>query len=76
MSEIVAVKVPKHIKDAMRRLKGKIKWSEEIRAFIEDKVREARSEENMKNIMEMLRETKEAPRGSATKSIREDRDGN
>lgn len=76
MSEIVAVKVPKHIKDAMRRLKDKIKWSEEIRAFIEDKVREAKSEENMKDVMEMLRETKEATRGSAAKSIREDRDSN
>jgi len=76
MSEIVAVKVPKHLRDAMRRLKDKIKWSEEIRAFIEDKLREAESEENIKKVIQMLRETGEVPKGSAVKSIREDRDSN
>lgn len=76
MSEIVAVKVPKHLKDAMRRLRDRVKWSDEIRAFIEDKVREAESGENMKKVIEMIRETSEVSKGSAVKSIREDRDTN
>lgn len=76
MKEIVAVKVPRHLKEAMRRLKDRVKWSEEIRVFIEDRVRKAESEENMNKVIEMLGETAEVPKGSAAKSIREDRDSN
>jgi hypothetical protein len=42
---VVSLKVSKRTKEEMERLKGRINWAEETRAFIEGKLEEKKREE-------------------------------
>lgn len=53
-----------------------INWSEEIRKFIEEKVREHRRMKALEEIDAMLTGLPRARRGTARNYVREDRDGN
>jgi len=74
VSEIVAVKVPKKLRSAMRRLSGRVNWPAEIRAFIWERVRQEEAEENIKKVTELIEKTSSASSGFAAASVREDRD--
>jgi hypothetical protein len=74
MSEIVAVKVPKPLKERMRQLRRKIDWPEEIRRFVDERARQAESVERMREIVVLLRKTAQVSEGFAERSVREDRD--
>jgi hypothetical protein len=72
---VVSVKVKKEIKEKMLKYKEKVNWAEEIRKFIEMKIREIEAEENIKRVCEILSKIEfHAPKGSSVEMIREGRD--
>jgi hypothetical protein len=72
---VVSVKVKKEIKEKMLKYKEKVNWAEEIRKFIEMKIREIEAEENIKRVCEILSKIESrAPKGSSVEMIREGRD--
>jgi predicted signal transduction protein with EAL and GGDEF domain len=73
---VVSVKVKREIKEKMLKYKEKVNWAEEIRKFIEMKIREIEAEENIKRVCAILSKIEfHAPKGSSVEMIREDRDG-
>ena len=69
-SEILTIRVPKELKEKMKKLN--INWSEEIRLFIERKIR---SHELLQALTEIRRRAKERRASvDSTKLIREDRE--
>jgi hypothetical protein len=70
LSEIVTVRVPRELKEKMRKYENG--WSEEIRNFIENRVKQL-------ELRELIEEVSEDPRrpkvkGDSTRLIREDRE--
>jgi len=51
-----------------------VKWSEEIRNFILEKLEEEKRKESIRNAEEILRGVRKLPEGGAAKLVREDRD--
>ena len=73
---VVSVKVKKEIKEKMLKYKEKVNWAEEIRKFIEMKIREIEAEENIKRVCDALSKIEfRAAKGSSVEMIKEDRDG-
>ncbi len=71
---VVSVKVPPKVKEDMQRVKGSVRWSEEIRNFILVKLEEERRKENIKDAEKTLEKVRRLPKGSTAKLVREDRD--
>jgi len=74
MAKVVAVKVPDALKEEMDKLKDRVKWPDELRRFIEQRIREEEAKDNLREVIELLKSTKEVPKGFASSSVREDRD--
>lgn len=75
MSVVVSFKVRREVKELMDRFKDRINWSEELRRFVEEKVRELLARENFENVMRALSEAGwGVPKGFSSSSVREDRD--
>jgi hypothetical protein len=72
---VVSVKVPPKVKEDMQRLKDSVKWSEEIRKFILGKLEEEKRKEGVKRAEKILGKVRKLPKGSASRLVREDRDG-
>ncbi len=73
VNEVVSIRIPKELKKKMKEIK--INWSEEIRAFIEEKVREYTRIKKLNEIDEMLSRISTRKR-CAARYVREDRDSN
>jgi len=71
---VVSVKVPKEIKDKMRKNKGKVDWPEEIRRSIVEKIEEIERKETIENVEKLLAKLPVQPRRAISKLVREDRD--
>ncbi len=69
----MSVKVPPKVKEDMQKVKD-VKWSEEIRNFILEKLEEEKRKESIRKAEAVLRGVRRLPKGSASKLIREDRD--
>jgi predicted DNA-binding protein len=70
LSDVLTIRVPKDLKERMRRLDNS--WSEEIRDFIEERIRQL-------ELVELIEETTKSPsrprtRIDSTHLIREDRE--
>jgi len=76
MGSIICVRVPSQLKKKMETLKDRVKWSKEIRKFIEEKVKELWREKVLEEIDEVIERLPEVPKGTVTKYVREDRDSN
>lgn len=75
MSVTVSFKVKKEIKEKMDKYKDRINWSEELRKFVENKIKELEREEAAQKIMEKLSKAPWSfPEGTAERIIRESRD--
>lgn len=74
MSEIIAVKVSRELKKKMKTLKKEVNWPEEIRRFIEAKVREVEAKKTIERITREIENTEGVPKGFAVKLVREDRE--
>ena len=72
--EVVSFRIPKELKRNMRR--AGINWSEEVRKFIEAKVRECLGRKALEEIDAMLADLPQTSRGTARRYVREDRDSN
>lgn len=70
----MAVKVSEELKEAMDKLKGRVRWPEELRRFIESRIRDEEAKDNLREVIELVSSSKGVPRGFASKSVREDRD--
>ncbi len=76
MSEVVSFKVPKEIKEKMRRYRNKVNWSKLLREFLIEKIRLLEAEEKLKKVSKIISETRGVPLGFSTAAVREDRDSN
>jgi DNA-binding transcriptional regulator GbsR (MarR family) len=74
MSSVVSFKVPREIKEKMKKLEKHVKWSEELRNFLIKRVEEVEREVNMREVVEMLKKTRGVPKGYSVALVREDRD--
>ena len=75
MSEVVAFKVKREIKKKMDELKGEVNWPEELRRFVETKIREIEARRGKEKVRARLREASwSVPRGTAASLVRGDRD--
>ena len=72
--EIVSFRVPKKLKEKMKEVD--VNWSEEVRGFIERKVKEYMRKKALDEIETMLSGLPPAKKGTAESYVREDRDSN
>lgn len=72
---VFSIKLRREIKEKMDKYRDRVNWAEEVRRFIESRLRMLEAEENIKNIVKTLSQLPlESPRGSSATSVREDRD--
>ena len=72
---VVSFKVRREIKQLMDKYRGKVDWAEELRKFVEEKVRQLEAEENFEKIFERLKTASwSVPRGFSAESVRKNRD--
>ena len=75
MSAVVSFKVSRDVKEKMKKYKQAVNWSEELRRFVEEKIRNLEAEENLRRVVEELeRASWSVPYGFSSSSVREDRD--
>jgi len=74
LSVIVSFRIPKQLKERMDKLRGKVDWSEEVRRFLEEKVREYEQLEAIRELEEAIRSLPKVPRGTALGYVRGNRD--
>ncbi len=72
-TEVVSFRIPRELRERMKNVD--VNWSEEIRKFIEAKVREHMRKRALEEIDSMLERLPAAERGTAAKYVREDREG-
>lgn len=70
--EVVSVRVPEDIKKRMQ--EADINWSEEIRQFIESKIKEYQRKNALNEIKQLHRRLPETKKGTAVQYVRDDRD--
>ena len=73
MTEVISIRIPKELKERMKRHKN-INWNELIRRFIEETVARYEAEEIIKKIEEDLRNVPELPSGTVSRWLRIDRE--
>lgn len=72
--DVISFRIPKDLKKSMKEID--VNWSEEIRKFIEAKVREKRRNKALEEIDAMLSGLPGAEKGKARNYVRADRDSN
>jgi hypothetical protein len=72
---IFSVRVRRELKEKMEGYGDRVDWPEEVRRFIELRIRGLEAEENFERVLEELKRVNwSAPRGFSVKCVREDRD--
>ena len=71
---VISVRIPDELKAKMKELN--INWSEEIRRFIEQRIREEEKAKLLDEIDSFLKNVPELESGKATKLVRDSRDSN
>ncbi len=75
MSEVISFKVKREIKREMEKLKNEVNWPDELRKFVELKIREVKARKSKERIKERLRAASwSSPRGTSEALMRGDRD--
>jgi hypothetical protein len=70
----IPIRIPRELKKKMDSLRGVVNWSEEIRRFIEKRVREIEQERVVGELEKLVQELPPAPKDYAARLVREDRD--
>jgi predicted DNA-binding protein len=70
--EVISFRIPKELKKRLKEVK--LNWSEEVRNFIEERVREYKREKALKEIDDLLKDLLSPEKGTASSYVREDRD--
>ena len=73
MSSIVCVRVPRELKERMKKFNN-VNWSELVRRFIEETVSRLEAEELLSRIERDLKDVPELPAGTVSRWIRAERD--
>ena len=74
MSVTVSFKVKKEVKEKMELYKDVINWNEELRKFVEMKIKELESKKRFEEVLKKLEEGRwSVPEGFARRSVRDDR---
>ncbi|RLE86884.1 MAG: CopG family transcriptional regulator [Thermoprotei archaeon] len=73
---VISVRIPRELKKKMDSLRGVVNWSEEVRRFIERRIREIEQEKAIEELEELIQRLPLMPRGHIAKYVREDRDSN
>jgi hypothetical protein len=74
---VFSVKIKRELKEKMEKYRDRVNWAEEVRGFIESRIRELEAEENYEKILGVLEKARwSVPRGFSARSVREDRDSN
>ncbi|RLE58736.1 MAG: CopG family transcriptional regulator [Thermoprotei archaeon] len=71
---VISVRIPRELKEKMDSLRGVVNWSEEIRRFIERRIREVEQERAIEELEELIRKLPVMPKGYIVRYVREDRD--
>jgi len=75
MSEVVSFKVSRNLKRKMEMYRDRVNWAEELRRFVEEKIRELEAYENFQKVLDELEKAPwSVPKGFSQRSVREDRD--
>ncbi len=74
MSEVLSIRIPKSLKREIERLKDLVNWKEEIIMFLKERVDYYSRLKALMEIHKVLETHPVLPRGSAVRSVREDRD--
>ena len=74
LGKVISVRVPDEVKRWMDMLRGEINWSKEIREFIIRRIEEVRKRKVLSEVVDYIRTLPEAPRGTANRLVRRDRD--
>ena len=72
MSTVIGIRIPKKLKEELDKLN--IKYHDEIRRFLEKRIREEKMKRIMKRIEEISKQTKRTDKNTAAEFVREDRD--
>jgi len=74
MSTTISIRVSRELKRKMDSLRGYINWSEEIRRFIENRIREFGQQKAIEELEKIIKRLPPCPRGTAREYVRGDRD--
>jgi len=70
--EVISFRIPEELKQRLKEVD--LNWSEEVRRFIEERVREYKREKALKEIDALLKDVPRPERGTASRYVREDRE--
>jgi len=71
---VVSVKVPRWVKDKMKKHAGSVEWPEEVRKLLIQKIEELERADALERVVKILEGTPSAPRGTVEKLVRRDRE--
>lgn len=74
LSVTVSFRVPKRLKEKMDELRGSLNWSEELRNFVEERVKEYERVKALEELERAIEKLPLLPKGTAVRYVREDRD--
>lgn len=74
MGSVISIRIPPEIKREMDKLKSEVNWSEEIREFIKRRINEYKKKKALQEVVAYIQTLPTAPKGTAQKLVREDRD--
>ncbi len=72
MSVVISIRVPRRLKEEMDKLSDEVSWSEEIRRFIETRIREIKKRRALEKIDRIVESLPASP--GASFEVRRDRD--
>ena len=71
---VLSIRIPRRLKEEMDRLRDLVNWSEEIRTFLEQRVRMYKRIKVLNEVDKALEKLLPTPQGFAASSVRDDRD--
>ena len=74
MSVTISFRVPKELKRKMDELRDTVNWSEELRRYLERRIREYEQLKAIEEFEKVIESLPPSPEGTAAKYVREDRD--
>lgn len=74
MCPTLSIRLPDQLKEGMDRLRGRVDWSDEIRRFIEKKIEDEQKRAALRDLETLIAKLPGAPRGTASRLVRGDRD--
>ncbi len=74
ISTTVSFRIPRELKRRMDALSNVVNWSEEVRKFLERRVKELEQLKAIEELENLIKRLPKLPKGTATRYVRVDRD--